>query len=333
MPRRPAYKDLSLVQLRSFVEVCRLESYAAAARELHLTSPALWEQLRGLESYYDCSLLKRSGNRMLPTPEGRQLLEMAGPLLAGLESTRAVLRQRQGEQPQQIRFVSGLRMLLEEVSLGMAVFRREHPQICLSLSHPGGEDLDEDVERGRADLGLTIEPGPGSTSPSAGVVHEPAYEMDYLLVAPADHPLARKRTLRLHDLVEHPLILGRPEDYARRRVEEVLYREGLLDQLRVAVETSTATLTFSSVRAGMGIGISVGNPQGLLARGLHVRSLSRWFGTARFVFVWKRGALRSPFLTRLTECITSTIREQLPAQQAPRRKKRPASRKARSHSG
>ena len=40
--RRRSYKDLTLPQLRSFCEVCRLGSYAAAARQLLLTTPAVW---------------------------------------------------------------------------------------------------------------------------------------------------------------------------------------------------------------------------------------------------------------------------------------------------
>ena len=57
-PRRP-YKELSLTQLRSFCAVCQQGGYAAAARGLLLTGPAVWEQLQALERYYGVRLLER----------------------------------------------------------------------------------------------------------------------------------------------------------------------------------------------------------------------------------------------------------------------------------
>src|SRR5580658_11264949 len=93
---RRSYKDVSLAQLRSFCEVCRLGGYASAARELLLTSPAVWEQMRALERQYGRPLLERNGNVVRPTVEGEQLLGMIRPILAGLDSTRDVLEQQAG---------------------------------------------------------------------------------------------------------------------------------------------------------------------------------------------------------------------------------------------
>src|SRR4029453_12329712 len=78
------FKDLTLAQLRSFCVVARVGSYAAAARELSLTSPAVWEQMQGLARHYGCRLLVRRGNGIAVTAEGEQLLEMVRPLLAGI---------------------------------------------------------------------------------------------------------------------------------------------------------------------------------------------------------------------------------------------------------
>src|SRR5262245_33782287 len=68
LPRRH-YKDLTLAQLRSFSVVCRTKSYAAAARELLLTSPAVWEQMQGLERHYGRPLLVRRGNGIVRRAE------------------------------------------------------------------------------------------------------------------------------------------------------------------------------------------------------------------------------------------------------------------------
>src|SRR5262245_4808926 len=125
--RRP-YKDVTLAQLRSFCEVCRQGSYAAAARRLLLTTPAVWEQVQALERHYAAALVARSGNAIRPTPEGEQLLDMIRPILAGLESTKELLRQRGAGGPQALTLATHLRVLSEEISSGLARFQLAYPQ-------------------------------------------------------------------------------------------------------------------------------------------------------------------------------------------------------------
>jgi DNA-binding transcriptional LysR family regulator len=131
--------------------------------------------------------------------------------------------------------------------------------------------------------------------------------LDYLLVTPPKHPLLRPRVLDLDHIVEHPLVLGEPVAYSRRRVQEVLHRYDLTDKLQLAVETSSDEYTLSCVRAGLGVGITVGSGRGHLYRGLGVRSLRRWFGTARLGFLWKRGAFIAPAQRELAQAIRSSL--------------------------
>ena len=82
--RHRPYKDLSLQQLRSFCEVCRTGGYAAAARGLLLTTPAVWEQLKALERHFGLTLLERHGSGVRPTLHvASRLLQLTRPLLAG----------------------------------------------------------------------------------------------------------------------------------------------------------------------------------------------------------------------------------------------------------
>jgi len=304
--QRRSYKELTLAQLRSFAVVCRLGSYAAAARELLLTSPAVWEQMQGLERHYGCRLVQRQGNGVAATLEGQQLLGLIGPHLAGIDSTRSALLQHGGVLPQRLSVATNLRVLAEEVSRGLRLFQREHSDIQLHLVFTGN-DVDQRIASGTADVGFTLEPGPDNPC-SAEVVYEPAGGVDYLLAAPPRHPLLRSRRFRLKQIVEFPLVLGEAAAYSRHRVEEVLHRHNLTAAVKVAVETSSDEYTLSCVRAGLGIGITVGTGRGQLYRGLGVRSLRRWFGTARLGFLWKRGAHVPAAQQSLAEAIVRSLR-------------------------
>jgi len=299
------YKDLTLAQLRTFSAVCRLGTYAAAARELALTSPAIWEQMNGLQRYYGRKLLVRRGNGVAPTADGEQLLTMVRPVLAGIDSTREAIHERGGALPESITLATNLRVLAEEVSRGLRIFQRSHPDIRLHLVFTGN-DVDERVERGEAAVGFTLEPGP-ERDYEPTIDYQAAGEVDYLLVTPKRHALTRSKSFRLEQLARHPLVLGESAAYSRRRVEEVLHRHHLQSSVRIAVETSSDEYTLACVRAGMGIGITIGAGRGPLFGGLAVRSLRRWLGTARLGFVWRRGAIISPAQRELADAIRTAI--------------------------
>lgn len=303
---RLRYKAPSLQQVRSFCEVCRRGSYAEVARELGLSTSAVWEQVRGLERHFDAALVESDRGAPRPTREGRRLIELLQPILAGFESSREVLEQLRGRPPERLTVVSGMRMLMEEVAVGVRKFRERHAETRVRLLYAEDRRIESLVEGRETDLALMLEPGPGD-APRPSVVREPAYDLDYVLVTPARHALLSRRRLRLADVLRHPLVVGTTATSSRRRIEEVFHRHNLVGRMKIAVETNSAALTFAAVRAGAGVGLMAGPTRGFLARGLGVRSLEPWFGRARFVFVWRRGAHVAPAERELADLIRSSL--------------------------
>jgi DNA-binding transcriptional LysR family regulator len=78
--RLPSNIDVSL--LRSFVTICQLRSFTAAADALLRSQSALSLQIKRLESIVDRKLLNRSTHFVEPTDEGRAFLETARRIVA-----------------------------------------------------------------------------------------------------------------------------------------------------------------------------------------------------------------------------------------------------------
>src|SRR5262245_39674098 len=239
--KRRSYKDLSLAQLRTFCEVCRLGRYTAAARERLLTVPAVWEQMQALERHYGVRLLERHGNGVRPTAAGSQLLDLVRPHLAGIDSSKEFVQQQEGALPAQLSLATNLRVLAEEISHGARVFQSRYSQVRLRVLYTGN-DVEQQVLSGTADVGFTLELGPDDPRLTAAV-YVPAGEVDYLLVTPPRHPLLRRRVLHLRHIVEYRLVLGDAPAYSRHRVQEVLHRHALEQVASVAVETSSDEYT------------------------------------------------------------------------------------------
>src|SRR5919204_6986178 len=81
--------DLQLAQLETLAAVARHGSFSHAARELHLSQPAVSMQVRQLERALGLELLERVGKRAFPTRAGEVLLAHAArafrELQAGIE--------------------------------------------------------------------------------------------------------------------------------------------------------------------------------------------------------------------------------------------------------
>jgi DNA-binding transcriptional LysR family regulator len=295
--------ELTVQQLRSFCMVFQQQSYSGAARTTDLSVPTIWEQVRMLEKRYGTVLFRREGRRIQATPAAEVLYEALQPLLAGIDSTFEQLRELDVSQPQQLTLVTGARMLLEELGSPLHQFREQFPQVGLRLLHGDSRTAERLITEGEADVALTLEPGPGSLAKT--VASQRAYPIDYLAVLPPDHPLATKTSLRLRDLVAHPLIVGHSGTFGRVLLEQALHREDLLDRLQIAAETDNSAFTVACVRAGMGLGVTAGQAQGALHRDLVTRSLSGTLGQAHIIFMWKKG--RQP--TQAVRALMNLIQE------------------------
>jgi DNA-binding transcriptional LysR family regulator len=294
---------LAIQQLRSFCLVFERQSYAAAAKEVGLSVPTIWEQVRTLERRSGTALFVRRGRRIEPTPAAAVLHQSLRSLLTGLDSTFQALREEGGDYPRTLTLVTGARMMLEDLGRPLKQFRDQYPQVCLRLMHDHARDAEELILSGEADLALTLEPGPGLVG--RGVCSERAYRIDYLALFPKRNPLARKAVLRLADLAAQPLIVGHARTYGRQLLEQALHHEGLLEHIQIVAETDTSAFTIACVRAGMGVGIVAGRARGLLARDLVARSLTPQLGQAWIAFLWKRGR----HLTAALQTLMQLIRE------------------------
>src|SRR6476620_12318194 len=111
MATRPLATDaLAIQQLRSFCLVWEKRSYAAAARDLGISVPTLWEQVRAIEKRTGQVLFVRRGRRIEPTHAADILRDSIEPLLTALDSTFASLHESGGDAPRTLTLLTGARM-------------------------------------------------------------------------------------------------------------------------------------------------------------------------------------------------------------------------------
>ncbi|MFZ4407116.1 MAG: LysR substrate-binding domain-containing protein [Paracraurococcus sp.] len=168
----------SFFALRAFEAAARLESFALAGAELHLSASAVSHQVRALEEWAGRRLFhRRSGQGVEPTPEGRALLGRLTPILDVLEEACATLRPEPGAQALAVHCAPSF--AAKWLGPRLPGFMARHPGLGIRVTASA-----EPVDLARqAEIDLVIAYGAVPAQP--GVVAEPlGTERVVALVAP-----------------------------------------------------------------------------------------------------------------------------------------------------
>jgi DNA-binding transcriptional LysR family regulator len=267
----PTFPSLSTDQLQAFVELARQGHIRAAARVLGITEQGVRNRLIALESRLGVELYRKSrgprrstqltqkGRRFLP--QALAFLERACELCQSLEAVG-------GEQ--EVHVVSSQYLILYVLIDVLKRFRRECPSIHVRLSTLNELEIEEAVlQDPEVAFGVAA---PYEASPE--LVYHELFAMDWSLIAPPEHPLARRRGLRIEHLAEEPIILFEKGSTGRQHILDAFHDLGLSP--RVAMETTHTEIIVRMVEAGLGISIVPLLTSGAVTRGrkVAVRSLA-----------------------------------------------------------
>lgn len=289
-PRRHAYKEVRLQQLRSFAQTARLGSLTAAAAALGLAQPTVWEQVHALERDFNAKLVEPYGRGCRLTEDGRLLLGLVDPLVASLDSLNRHFQEARGQAEPSLAVAATPRIMAEDLPECVLAFERHSPNVRLTFKEVPDQDVSGEVETGAADVGLA--PVPETQTDHPRLVFEPCYELDIILITPPDHPLARRRHVRPDDLRPYPLI-NSPNSFSDPVLTAHLEKLGLFKRQPRRVEAFFAATIRQYVELGFGMGLL---PRPVLKPypNLHCRVMSRYFGRLRTYLIWRAGILRSP---------------------------------------
>jgi DNA-binding transcriptional LysR family regulator len=242
---------LDLRRLEIFAKVAELGSFSRAAEALFLTQPTVSEHVRALEDELGVQLLDRLGRGAQPTPAGRLLLDYAARMLALGRAARQAIDRYQG-RVSGVLVVGGSTIPGEYVLPALVgAFRSKRPEVSVSLLIGDSRDVSRWVEEGRVEVGVT------GARPSARSLHAEALMSDELvIVAPAEHPWADKKSVSLDDVRAEPLVVRERGSGSREALERALDEAGLdLGGFRVVGEMGSTQAIKQAIRAGVGVSI------------------------------------------------------------------------------
>jgi DNA-binding transcriptional LysR family regulator len=198
---------LDVRRMRVLREVAARGSFSAAADALAYTQSAVSQQIAALEREAGAKLVERNARGVRLTDAGRALVEHADAILARLADAEAELEAIAGLRGGRLRLAAFPSAGATVMPAAIARFRERHPAVELTLEPAEPEPSIAKLRAGEVDIALDITPG---FRPPADDGIERVHLLDdpMYVALPADHPLARKRNLKLEELAGEAWILG-----------------------------------------------------------------------------------------------------------------------------
>lgn len=283
-------------QLRGFVYTAKLGSFSKAAEALALSQPSISLQIQSLEKAFGTILFERAGRRIRLTPDGRQLLEMAAPLVHQIESLKSDFAARREDlQGGELNIAAGESTLLYLLPDFVARFSRQYPQIRLNFHNVTGRDGLAMLRDDAVDFAI----GSMQEEPD-DIRYTPVFGYPNYLITPPGHELSHQETISLDDISHHGLLLP-PRHLTTWRVVERVFRDHGA-KFDVKIEAGGWEVIKKYVELGLGVSIVSGiclKPQDRLFR----YALSDWFPERTYGIVVRRGKFLSPQARRFLELL------------------------------
>lgn len=211
---------MTIRHLRIFEAVAREGSMNRAAARLYLSQPTVSKAVKELEDYYDVRLFERLSQRLYITREGELLLSYARQVLEGFDRMERALRRP--DRPQELRVGCSVTVgtALINPLLDRAAQALKGCQVMVEVSNTSV--IEEMILSNRVDLGLVE-----GIVRHPDLLHLPVLTDRLCLVSAPDHPLARKKELKLSDLEGWELISRERGSVDRNQFEQILRQEGI----------------------------------------------------------------------------------------------------------
>jgi LysR family transcriptional regulator for metE and metH len=238
-------RELTIRQLRALAAVQKHRSVTAAARQLHLSQPAVTLQLRSLQALAGLPLIQRSSDGMLLTDAGREVLALTERIEAAIATCETSLEMIAGKTAGRIS-IGAVSTAKYFVPFAISGFSRLHPNIDVTLFIGNRQEIGTALRGYDLDIAIMGRP-PADIDMNVHLIGD----HPHVIIAPTGHRLARKARLALSDLASETFLTREPGSGTRGLMEQ-LFESGNIRPTIGMTMSSNETIK-QSVIAGLGI--------------------------------------------------------------------------------
>ena len=221
-----------LQTLRLIQDVARAGSIRKAAEDMNLTSSALNRRIQAFEAEFGSQIFERLPRGVRLNPAGELLMQHIRSQISDLDRVRGQVADLSGARRGHVSIACSQAVNPIFLPKQISRYRADHPAVTFSVRVRDRAAAERELSTFSSDLALVFEP-----------IHLADFEVIKALPQPvcavmaADHPLANRRGLRLHDCLDMPHMLP-SEEYGVRHLLE-LATHGRSRRLAAVIEADS----------------------------------------------------------------------------------------------
>lgn len=232
---------MRLSQVRYLLAVAEQGSFTRAAAELHVSQPALSQQIRLLEETLGVQLLDRTGRTVKATDAGKAYIDHVERALRELDAGRRAVHDVESLQSGTLSVAFLPLFTTYLVGPVMQTFHKRHPGIVITLDILAQGALEARLADDTLDIGVAF-----SETVEEDIAIEQLHEEELCLIVGKDHPSFGRRQMPVAELQETDLALLNTSFVTRPPIDRYLRANAV--RPRIVIESNSADSIIAIVR-------------------------------------------------------------------------------------
>lgn len=229
---------MTIRHLRIFIEVVDSGKMSTAAEKLYISQPTVSQAIRELEEHYGVLLFERLSRKLYITPKGERLLSYARNVVKQFDDMEEMMLK--GNYVEKIRI--GATNTVGNCILGDVIrsFKEINPHIEVYSYVNNTKDVEEKLLRSELDIGIVE----GNVK-SQDLISIPEVNDFLVLICAKDHPLAKKKTVKLKDLENVKFAMREQGSGTRELFERYMLENGI--PIKIGFEANSSDMIKKAV--------------------------------------------------------------------------------------
>lgn len=223
--------------IQYFLAVAEHLSFTKAAAALHVSQPALSQQIKQLEEILEARLFDRSGRTTRLTDAGDVYLLYVRRAYQGLQEAKRAIHDVSDLSRGSLRV--GVTPTFTTYLVGPLIeaFHSRYPNITLNLKEISQESVEELLSAGELDIGIAFDE---INTPNIDAI--PLLKETMALVVSRSHPLAEEHSIGLQGLSAESLVLLSAEFATREQIDRYCRKHAIRPKVQVEANALGAVI-------------------------------------------------------------------------------------------
>lgn len=236
-------------KIEIFLSAAETSSLSEAAKQMHLSQPAISHQIKLLEEELESKLFIRSSTGLKLTDAGRLLVPWARRIIHDTIEMKNMMSSLQDAPVGELRIACSSTSGKYILPIIAARFCKHSPGIQTRILACRPKSTISWLLDGEAHLGVV-----SSEVSDDGLELQEFFRDTISLIVPAKHPWAKRRSIEAAEILQEPLVLREDSSGTRKVMLEELAKFDIgLEDLKIFVEVGAAEGAVEVVANGYGI--------------------------------------------------------------------------------